>query len=63
MQIKTSSREPRPGHEPRSLDSKSGVKTTRLKGPDQLDWSFMYPIYLDIYCTSLGALLHSYMVQ
>ena len=46
MYIKTSSRVPRSGREPRSLDSKSGVITTRLTGLGQLEWSIMHPIYL-----------------
>ena len=42
--IKTSSRVPRPGFEPTASGFLIGRH--RLKGPDQLDWSIMHPIYL-----------------
>ena len=37
---------PRPGFESTASEFLIGVITTRLKGPDQLNWSIMHPIYL-----------------
>ena len=46
---KNFSRVPRPGFEPTAsgcLIGRHKFITTRLKGPDQLNWSIMHPIYL-----------------
>ena len=51
----------RAGLEPRSPGWKSGV-ITRLKGPDQLDWSIMHPIYCNTKYFA-AALPHSSMLQ
>ena len=44
-------------------DSKSSVITTRLKGPDQSDWSIMHPIYIytSYFSSRTTTLLHATM--